>query len=361
MQVAVKKSSNSLHDLERKRSILMIGNFLSQSVGTRQVCEDLAVRLQTAGWNVLSVSRHPQPHRRIWDMIFTAWSKRQQYEVAQVDVYSGRAFLWAEAVTKTLGILKKPFVLTLHGGNLPIFAKNWHRRVRNVLEHASAVTVPSPYLLNSLSSFGKDLVLLPNPIDLHAYNFTERQKPSPKLIWLRSFHSVYNPLLAPKVLSRLESNFPGTTLVMGGPDKEDGTLEATRAEARALGIADRINFPGRISKQEIPEWLQRGDIFLNTTNVDNTPVSVLEAMACGLCVVSTNVGGIPYLLEHDREALLVPPDNPEAMAAAVRRILTEPGLGPRLSRNARAKAERFDWNVILPQWEELLRTVVSFG
>lgn len=83
----------------------------------------------------------------------------------------------------------------------------------------------------------------------------------------------------------------------------------------------------------------------------------MEAMACGLCVVSTNVGGIPYLLEHETDALLVPPNDPEAMAAAVRRILTEPGLAKRLSRNARAKAKQFDWDAILPQWEELLMTV----
>jgi glycosyltransferase involved in cell wall biosynthesis len=98
---------------------------------------------------------------------------------------------------------------------------------------------------------------------------------------------------------------------------------------------------------------------LNTTNVDNTPISILEAMACGLCVVSTSVGGIPYLLEHEHDALLVPPNDPEAMAIAVRRLLTEPGLAERLSRNGRQKAEQFDWSIILPQWEALLISVAQ--
>jgi glycosyltransferase involved in cell wall biosynthesis len=105
--------------------------------------------------------------------------------------------------------------------------------------------------------------------------------------------------------------------------------------------------------------MSRGDIFLNTTNVDNTPISVLEAMACGLCVVSTNVGGIPYLLEHEHDALLVPPDDPAAVATAVRRLLTEPDLAEQLSRNARQKAEKFDWSIILPQWEALLISVLT--
>jgi glycosyltransferase involved in cell wall biosynthesis len=88
--------------------------------------------------------------------------------------------------------------------------------------------------------------------------------------------------------------------------------------------------------------------------VDNMPVSVLEAMACGLCVISTNVGGIPYLLEHEHDAMLVPPNDPEAMAAAVRRLLHEPELSARLSANARAKAAQCDWSVVLPQWNRVL-------
>ena len=111
---------------------------------------------------------------------------------------------------------------------------------------------------------------------------------------------------------------------------------------------------GGIPNTEVPRWLNRGEIFLNTTNVDNTPVSVIEAMACGLPIVSTNVGGLPYLLQDGEDALLVPPNDVEAMRAAVHRVLTEPGLAKRLSRNARRKAETFDWANILPMWRELL-------
>jgi glycosyltransferase involved in cell wall biosynthesis len=82
-------------------------------------------------------------------------------------------------------------------------------------------------------------------------------------------------------------------------------------------------------------------------------------MACGLGVVSTNVGGIPYLLNDEEDALLVPPSDPEAMAAAVRRILTEPGLAVRLSQNARHTVEHFDWSVVLLQWEALFSDVVN--
>ena len=79
-------------------------------------------------------------------------------------------------------------------------------------------------------------------------------------------------------------------------------------EPADLGVSERVEFAGGVAKADVPAALSRGDIFLNTTNVDNTPVSVLEAQAAGLAVVSTNVGGLPFLLEDGKNALLVPPD-----------------------------------------------------
>jgi glycosyltransferase involved in cell wall biosynthesis len=142
---------------------------------------------------------------------------------------------------------------------------------------------------------------------------------------------------------------------MVGPDKGDGSLEAARRLAADLGVADHVEFRAAVAKRDVPNVLaSAGDIFLNTADIDNTPVSVLEAMATGLCVVSTRVGGIPYLIDHETNGLLVPPRDPRAMAAAVLRVLDEPGLAERLSRGARRKAERFDWSPIVLQWRSLL-------
>jgi len=146
---------------------------------------------------------------------------------------------------------------------------------------------------------------------------------------------------------------------MVGPDKGDGSLQRMIVLAEKLKVDQYIKIVPGVSKDQVPLYLNQGDIFINTTNVDNTPVSVIEAMASGLCIVSTNVGGIPYLLEHEFDALLVPPDDKEAMAAAILRLLIEPELAPRLSTNARKKAEQFDWSIILPQWETMFEEVLS--
>jgi glycosyltransferase involved in cell wall biosynthesis len=334
--------------------VLLVGNFLSSVLRTRSVCEDLAARLLESGWDVRVTSRVKARVPRALDMMQTAWRHRDSYDVAQVDVFSGAAFLWAEGVCAVLRAAHKPYVLTLHGGNLPTFAARWPRRVERLLRSAAAVTTPSRFLLERLHSLRGGIRLLPNALDLSTYQFRVRARPAPQLVWLRSFHRLYNPSLAPAVVARLVPRHPGVHLTMIGPDKGDGSLEETREQARRLGVEDRLTIRGGVPKHEVPRYLDRADIFINTTSVDNTPVSVLEAMASGLCVVSTAVGGIPYLLDHDCDALLVPADGADEMAAAVHRILTEPGLAAALARQARCKVEGFDWPVVLAQWHDVL-------
>lgn len=341
------------------RGVLILGNFLSGSQHIRMVSEDLAHQLATSGWLVLTASDKEGRLARLADMVTTVWSRRHQYAVAQVAVYSGSAFLWAEAVCWALRRAGRRYILTLHGGYLPSFGRRWPRRMRQLLSSATVVTAPSRYLVEQMRPYREGIRLLPNSMVVDEYPFRVRKHPLPHLMWLRAFHANYNPSLAPKVLARLAPSFPDVRVTMIGPNKGDGSLRAMQEVASRLNVAGRMTIIGGVAKTTVGGWMGQADIFLNTTNVDNAPISVLEAMASGLCVISTNVGGIPYMLEHERDALLVPPDDAEAMAAAVRRVLTEPGLAESLSRNARRKAERSNWSVILPKWEALLTAVAE--
>ncbi len=340
---------------EPRFGVLLVGNFLSAAKpGSCTVCELLAGRLSSAGWSVLTTSDRPARAFRLINMLVTAWRRRSEYAVAQIDVYSGASFFWAEAVCELLGYLGKPSVLTLHGGNLPVFARRWPGRVRRLLNSASFVTTPSLYLQQALHTFRKDLQHLPNAIDLTCYPFRPRSKPLPKLVWLRAFDRIYNPILVPRMVAELAPHLPEIQMTMFGPDKGDGSyLECAREIAR-LKLGEHIKLAGPIPKSEVPQALDQGDIFINTTNIDNSPVSVIEAMACGICVVSTNAGGLPYLVADGKDGLLVPCGDHKALAASVRQVLAEPALADSISRNARAKAEHYDWGEILPLWEALL-------
>jgi L-malate glycosyltransferase len=305
-------------------------------------------------------SRRPKL-ARLFSMLHAVWRGRRDDDVVHVEIFSGGAFIWGAASVALARFLRKPVVLTLHGGSLPEFGVRWPGTIRRLLGSARMVTVPSEFLRRRMEVYRSDLRLVPNPLDVKAYPFRIRQKPEPRLVWMRAFDETYNPSLAPRVLAELTANFPGASLTMIGPDKGDGSLARTKECARRLGVEDRIRFVGGVPKSSVGEHISQGDVFLNTTNVDNAPVSVLEALACGLGLVSTNVGGMPDLVADGEDGLLVPPDDAAAMAAAVRRLLGEPGLAARLSRNGRRKAEAMDWSTILPRWKSLLSEVARGG
>lgn len=341
------------------RGILLVSNLFSVGENYGGVCKELAVRLSHSGWNVSTTSSVKHRLLRPIDMNLTIWRKQKYYTVAQIDVFSGPAFRWAEASVWSLRRLNKPIVLILRGGNLPDFARRYPNRVKSLLNAAAAVTTPSRYLLEAMQHLHRDIHLISNPIDIAPYEFKERTHPLPKLLYLRALHQIYNPVLAVEAVKLLHGTNPSPTLRMVGPDKGDGTAQVVDTAIREAGLTDSIELAGPIPKNEVPQVMAQADIFINTTNIDNTPISVIEAMATGLCVVSTNVGGLPYLVTHEHDALLVPPNDSQAMADAIRRILTEPSLAERLSRNARATAEQFDWSVVLPQWEEFLTEVIN--
>lgn len=342
-----------------QRRVLLLGNFLSAKRQHRHYCEDLAERLEAAGWQVTRASTRVARIARLADMASVIWRQRNEYDVAHVDVYSGLAFSWAELVTLELARLGKPFVVTMHGGSLPTFARQWPHRARRLFARAAAVTSPSDYLREQMRDFTRDVVVVPNGLDTSRYHFRLREHVGARLVWVRAFHRVYNPVMAVEVLARLCADRPDTTLRMIGPDRKDGSLEAVRRRARELGVEGQLDLVGPVANSNIPAELARADVFLNTASTDNAPISVLEAMATGLCVVSTRVGGIPYLVEHERHGLLVPAGSSGEAARAIQRLHENPELARSLSQHARTRALEYDWPVVIAQWNTLFASVVA--
>jgi glycosyltransferase involved in cell wall biosynthesis len=230
-----------------------------------------------------------------------------------------------------------------------------------VLAGASAVTAPSPYLARTLANLRNDIRVIPNGLDIASYPYRERIAPLPRLVWLRALHGVYHPELAVEVLARLLPRFPDATLTMIGPDKGDGSASRIRAAVVRFGMERSVSIEGGVPKNSVSAHLSQGEIFLNTSRIDNAPVTLVEAMACGLPVVTTDAGGISDLVEHEHDALVAPVGEAAALAEQVQRVLEEPGLSGRLSKNGRESAVRHDWRVILPMWQGLFQEVVSDG
>ena len=304
------------------------------------------------------MSRQKNKILRLIDMLWKIIRYSNEYSIAQVDVFSGYAFFWAYLSTKALKIVRKPIIITLHGGKLPEFAYQYSGLFKSLLFSANWVTTPSNYLKQKFLKIRPDIRYLPNGVDISNYPYLLRKNPTPRLIWLRAFHKMYCPYIAVEVLNRIIQDFPNAELIMIGPNKNDGAYEETIKTADKLRLMRNLKIIGGIPKEKVGEYLSEGDIFLNTTLYESFGVSVIEAAACGLCIVTTNVGELPYLWEDGVDTLLVPPNDPDAITAAVKRILIEPGLAEKLSKNARKKAELFDWSMVLPQWEELINSLL---
>jgi glycosyltransferase involved in cell wall biosynthesis len=341
--------------------LLWVGNFLPARQGMRTVSEDLTRRLAQSGWMAIKVSYRTGRISRVLDIIFTVLYCRQHYDIACVEVYSGMAFFWAEISSMLLTWLNKPLILILHGGGLIEFSNRHGRRVANLLSRGTIVVTPSLFLQKGLTSFSSNIRYLPNGLEMDIYPFRLRKRFGHTLLWLRAFHQTYQPQIAVRVLAELTKEFPDIKLIMIGPDKEDGSLEQVQHDACRLQVNEHLSVIGMVSGSDIPGWLDCADIFLNTTLFESFGVSMMEAAACGLPIVTTNVGEIPFLWQDGCNALLVPTGDVNSMARAIGRILREDTLAASLSHQARQRAEKYDWKIILPQWFRLFRESMKKG
>lgn len=336
--------------------ILYLGNKLSKHGYTPTGVEYLGQVLENGGYTMYYASDKKNVLLRMLDM-WRAILSHRFVDLILIDTYSSKAFYYAWLCGMLAHWMKVPFVLVLRGGDFYARATKSRGIVKGLFRKAAHVVSVSKYLKETLSGF-HETTYIPNTLDISKYPLKIRRSLRARLLWVRSLHEVYNPELAVKIVSRLSRELVEVSLAMVGPDKGN-LLPGLRALADAEGVEDRITWTGKLSKKEWIEMSARYDIFINTTNVDNMPVSVIEAMALGLPVVSTNVGGVPFLIEDGVDGVLVPPDDLQAFCDAIRRLLMNTDIACEIAQNARKKAESFDNKVVLAQWKKLIDEIVQ--
>lgn len=290
---------------------------------------------------------------RLLDMLWVCFKNRKKVDMVLIDTYSTLNFYYALLISQCCRILKLKYIPILHGGNLENRLKNNPQLCRLLFSNSYKLVSPSLFLQEVFKTYGyREVDFVPNSIDIQNYKFQEPQMLSAaKLLWVRSFSSIYNPNLAVKVLKLLKDEAIEVELCMVGPDS-DGSLQTVKNLARQLGVS--VRFTGKLTKEAWIKLAADYNIFLNTTNFDNMPVSVIEAMALGLPIVSTNVGGMPFLIASGTDGLLVPPNDEYALAVAVKQLLHQPVFAKSLAINARKKVEQFDWELVKQKWFEVL-------
>jgi L-malate glycosyltransferase len=336
--------------IDKLPHILFIGPMLGSHPGwVPNPMEMLAPKLRLAGYDCRLTSTIVNRFRRPADILRTMWSERRRFDIACIQVFSGRSFIVEDVVSAFARRLGKRLVYVLHGGGMPAFIDRYPRWSRRVFRRAHVVVSPSAYLTEPLKRFAIETMVIPNHFEIESCHFLFRRRVKPELLWMRTFHPIYNPEMAVRALALLKQSVPDARLTMAGQEK--GSVSDVHRLVRKLGIEDSVRFAGFLGPADKVREFARHDVFLNTNRIDNMPISVLEAMAFGLPVVSTDVGGLPHLVDSERTALLVKDDDPEAMTGAVLRLLGEDGLASSLSVSGRRVAENSSWEKIAPLWE----------
>ena len=334
------------------RSILYIGNKLSDPNANPTSHKSLVKGLESEGFRIHSASELKNKFLRLADMILAFLRYSRKFEFVLIDVYSTQNFWYAIIIARLSRVFGKKYIPILHGGDLKTRFENSTFATKKLLENSYHIVSPSLYYKNEVINLGYHKVMhIPNPIYVKNYTFKKRNTFQPKLLWVRAFNEIYNPLMAIKALELILNKYPNAELCMVGPNK-DGSLELCKKYALNNNLP--VTFTGKLKKKEWTHLASEFDIFINTSNIDNSPLSVIEAMALGIPIITTNVGGMPFMIDDGVDGILINKEAPDEISNWVNWIIQHPEQTSEMTMKARRKILNYDWNKIKEDWKELL-------
>jgi glycosyltransferase involved in cell wall biosynthesis len=269
-----------------------------------------------------------------------------------VHVFSASYTSFVIAPTPAILVAKlygKPVVLNYHSGEAEDHLRRWPRTAIPTIRLADALAVPSRYLVDVFARFGLDARAIYNFVETNSFRFRARRPLRPVFLSNRNLETLYNVGCTLHAFALVQRRFPGAALTVAGDGSQRPALEQL---ARELELRN-TSFVGRVGPEQMPELYERADIYLNSSDIDNMPMSIIEAYASGCPVVTTDAGGIPYILTHEETGLMVPRGDHEAMAAAAIRLLEDEELAGRLAANALAACRMYSWEAVRDEWLKL--------
>lgn len=345
--------------------LCVVGPLPPPSGGMANQCEQLLRLLREEGADVTLV-RTNAPYRPAWvggvpvlragfrlaPYVLDLWRGIRRAQVVHVFANSGWA--WHLLVTPALQVARLcrvPAIVNYRGGQADEFLSRAPRHVHRALAGAAMRVTPSPFLLRVFARHGLAAEVIPNIIDLARFKPRPPGDPgaAPHLIVTRNLEPIYDIPTALRAFALVRRRLGGARLTVAGSGPERAALER---QAKDCGIADAVVFAGRIDNRHIADLYASADIVLNPTTADNMPISILEALASGVPVVSTSAGGIPDLVTDEQSALLVPVADAEAMASAVMRVLEDRALAERLRQEGLELVAAYAWPRVRDRWRQ---------
>ena len=263
----------------------------------------------------------------------------KDYDVIHIHCCSGWGFFPA-VVGITIGrMLKKRIVLTYHGGGGERFFDRHPRLGRYYLMRTDHNIVLSGFLAQVFDKHQIPYTIIPNIIELDGSHYRERTIMSPSYICVRAHEPLYNIPCILRAFKKVLTELPEATLILVG----DGSQHSSMVELVKEMQLQNVTFTGRVNNSEIYRQLDRADIMLSAPMVDNMPVSLLEAMSAGLLVISSRVGGVPYMVEDGKTGLLFDSDDADCLAERMLWAVAHTSESLSIVRRARQEVDRYQW------------------
>lgn len=297
---------------------------------------------------------------RLLPYVYELWVRCGRVSVVHLMANSGLSWwLFALPALLVATLRRRPVIVNYRGGQAEQFIRRWWTLVRPTFSLATVIVVPSAFLEQVFRRAGFTPLVIPNIVDVERFPWrapASEPLQRPHLVVTRNLEPIYDVATAIHIFAEVRQQWPGARLSIAGsgPDAED-----LRALVARLGLADAVTFTGRLDRDGVAALYAQADVMLNTSLVDNMPNALLEAMAAGLPVVTTNAGGIPYIVEDGRQGLLFEPGDVQGGAALARRVLADRDLARRLSEAGRVSVEAYTWDAVRKQWEDLYRTLAN--
>ena len=280
-----------------------------------------------------------------------------QYDVVHVFSASYWSFLLAPTPAILIGKwLGKRVVVNYRSGEAEDHLTRWPKTSVPTLQRADAVATPSQYLVDVFARFGIQAESIANFVDPDAVRYRRRDALQPVFLSNRNFQSLYNVPCVLRAFARIQARRPDARLIVVGSGPEGERVHALAKELSLRNVA----FVGAVKPTEMGRYYDEADVYLNASDIDNMPNSIIESFACGLPVVTTRAGGIPYVVEHERNGLLVDCGDDAALADAALRLLDDPMLAHRLIDEGLSDVKRlYTWEAVGEGWAALYRRLVG--
>ena len=263
--------------------------------------------------------------------------------------------------------LRVPVIYTAHSclhigaEQWPAFSHHANRFLeRRIARSGTPVISVSKWISDGMITIGADphrATIIPNGVDLDTFPYRGHEGRNPgEILFVGRYENEKGFDVLLQALQRVASASDVTLTAVG-----TGSLEvAYRELARELGISDRVKFVGRLFGAELVAAYHRASVFVLPSRSEPFGLVMLEAMACGTPFVGTAVGGVAEVAEHEQTGLLVPSEDPAAMAAAISRLLSDDTLARRLAENARRMIEQqFSWEIVAKETRRFYDGVIT--